>query len=285
MDAARRTRRLLEKRFPRAVLRAKASYAACAGFRRRRLFSEVRCYCMFVGYPRSGHSLVGSLLNAHRHIVLAHELDALGYLEAGFGKNQLFSLIVRKDATFARHGRSWSGYDYAVPGQWQGRFERLRVIGDKKGSASIARIRQDPTVLDNLRRTVEVPVKIIHVIRNPFDNIATMSNKGYGSVGSAVDAYFSMCEVVAETHQRVDDRDAIDVRYEGLIHDPKETLSGLCEFLGLGAPPDYLSDCARVIFPTPRRTRESVRWSPELVRVVEKKMATFSFLDGYSFTN
>ena len=29
-------------------------------------------------------------------------------------------------------------------------------------------------VLDEIREVIQVPIKLIHVIRNPFDNIATM---------------------------------------------------------------------------------------------------------------
>ena len=46
-------------------------------------FETIQLYCMFVGYPRSGHSLVGAMFDAHPDIVIAHELDALRYLKAG----------------------------------------------------------------------------------------------------------------------------------------------------------------------------------------------------------
>ena len=31
----------------------------------RALFDDLKTYCMFLGYPRSGHSLIGALLDAH----------------------------------------------------------------------------------------------------------------------------------------------------------------------------------------------------------------------------
>ena len=58
-------------------------------------FEGVQAYVMFVGYPRSGHSLVGALLDAHPDAIVAHELDALKYLQAGFGRDQLFALLLR----------------------------------------------------------------------------------------------------------------------------------------------------------------------------------------------
>lgn len=63
-------------------------------------FANVECYCMFVGYPRSGSSLVGSLLDSHSNIVIAHELDAMKFIKEGFGKNQIFYLILRQSKVF-----------------------------------------------------------------------------------------------------------------------------------------------------------------------------------------
>ncbi len=52
-------------------------------------FQTVKKYCMFVEYPRSGRSLVGSLLDAYPHIIMAHELNALRYFERGFSKKRI----------------------------------------------------------------------------------------------------------------------------------------------------------------------------------------------------
>ena len=51
-------------------------------------FAGIGSFLMFVGHPRSGHSLVGALIDAHPNAVVAHELDALKYVEAGFGRDR-----------------------------------------------------------------------------------------------------------------------------------------------------------------------------------------------------
>src|SRR3989344_1389974 len=38
-------------------------------------FSSVRTFILFVGYPRSGHSLIGSIMDAHPNIIIAHEVQ------------------------------------------------------------------------------------------------------------------------------------------------------------------------------------------------------------------
>ena len=62
---------------------ASAATRCCTSARRVRArrhrddFAAVRTFLLFVGHPRSGHSLVGSLLDAHPDVVVSHELDAL----------------------------------------------------------------------------------------------------------------------------------------------------------------------------------------------------------------
>ena len=49
-------------------------------------------FCLFLGHARSGHSIVGVLLDAHPRIVLADEFDALEYVDARFSKGQILYL-------------------------------------------------------------------------------------------------------------------------------------------------------------------------------------------------
>ncbi len=40
-------------------------------------FAEIGRFCLFVGFPRSGGSLLGALLNAHPDMVIGQELDSI----------------------------------------------------------------------------------------------------------------------------------------------------------------------------------------------------------------
>src|ERR1051325_6131344 len=119
-------------------------------------FAAVETYCMFLGYPRSGHSLVGSLLDAHPEVIIAHELDVLKYVAAGFNRDQIFYLLLENSRRRAEGGREYSGYSYEVAGQWQGRYHKLRVIGDKKGGRSSTRLTKKPELLEAMRKTIGV---------------------------------------------------------------------------------------------------------------------------------
>ena len=56
-------------------------------------------------------------------------------------------------------------------------FCSLKVIGDKKGGHT-SKVLINPNNmhrLEVLSQLVQVPMKFIHVVRNPFDNISTMT--------------------------------------------------------------------------------------------------------------
>jgi hypothetical protein len=252
-------------------------------------FDDVEAYCMFVGYPRSGHSLVGGLLDAHPNAVIASELDAVKYFHLGLGRRQVFYLLRENARRFARDGCRKQEFTYSVPGQWQGRHERLRVIGDKKAMGTTMRIRKRPWLLDRLRETVGVPVKMIHIVRNPYDNIATMcwrarqEERRNATPEACADLYFAMCETAVAVLSRFDGRDVLAVRHEEFVRAPADRLSELCGFLGLPAERSYLDACASIVNESPNPSRRRIDWTPALVESVSRRASAFPHLAGYEY--
>jgi hypothetical protein len=264
-----------------------AAYASSAltGWRRRRSWDDVETFCLFVGYPRSGHSLVGALLDAHEEATIAHELDVLRYLHAGFGRSQLYALITRNAERFTADGRRAKvDYTYFVPNQWHGRWTRLRVVGDKKGGTSTGRLQRHPELLDRLRDRVGVPVRLVHVVRNPFDNIATMLRRSTKwDLDDAVRAYFALRDGVEQVRERVPAGDVLDLRYEDVVTDPGAAIPQLCRFVGVGAGDDYVRDCASILAPEPSRSRAKVSWPSDVIRTVQDRIDRDPVLCGYRF--
>lgn len=258
--------------------------SAVLGYRQRSLFDGVHAYCTFIGHARSGTSLVSSLLTAHPEMVIGHEFDSLKHVRLRYSRDQIFHLILEKDRRFTSSGRRQVriGYEFAVPGAWQGSFKRLRVIGDKRGGASTRQFGDRPYLLDRLRQTVGVPVRLVLLTRNPFDNISTIARRSNRTLDAAADRYFQRCETVRQIRDSAGD-DVIHVRYESFLADAKGALTELCRFLGLEAPDDYLEACASIVWKSSRRTRDDAGWSPELSESVADRMKRYPFLDGYSF--
>ena len=164
---------------------------------------KVQSYAMFFGYGRSGHTLVGALLDGHPSVALANEFDAPNELakHPDWGRNELFRRLALNDARCAVHGRTQTSTNYSFDGTlpWQGRWctevygpvctpTNVTVIGDKKGGAATASMVTagiqplSPTGLSEeqvraqilvklqvLSALVQLPMRTIHVLRNPFD--------------------------------------------------------------------------------------------------------------------
>ncbi|MHB1517363.1 MAG: sulfotransferase [Acidimicrobiales bacterium] len=242
---------------------------------------EIERFCFFIGYARSGHTLVATLLNAHPDAVIAHELDAVRYVRHRFRRAQLFSLLLQRDRQFGEMGRTWSGYQYEVPGQFQGTYEHLRVIGDKRARSSVLQLADDPGLLDRFRRTVGVPIRVIHVTRNPFDNIATEARRQGMSLTEATEWYGHICRAVATVRPLLAPDELLDVAYEDFVGDTRPTLAALCHFVGLETAQAYLEACAGLVWQSPRRSRDSVSWSADERRGVERLIETYEILHGY----
>lgn len=226
-------------------------------YKYRQLFEGIKTYAMFIGYPRSDHSLIGALLDAHPNMIFAHELDALKFVYARYTKKQIYYLLLETSRLNAERGRKSGQYSYEVPNQWQGDFNTLQVIGDKKGGGSTLRLRAFPRLLDRLRKTIGPGIKFIHVVRNPFDNISTMSRKTkwLKSLTDSIDHYFSLCETIMDIKKQLKEDELFELRHELFLENPKAHLKDLCYFLGVGAPDDYLNDCSGIVYESPHKSR------------------------------
>ena len=251
--------------------------------------SDLRAFCLFVGYPRSGSTLIASMLNAHPDIVLGHELDALGFARWGAGRDQLFRAIMSSADAFAQSGRQWEGYDYRIETPWANSCRRLRVIGDKEAAMSAVRLARDDSLVSRLKEAVGVPVKVVHVVRNPFDNIATMYLRGRYPIlrlplSRCIDDFAVMARTIEELKGCLACEDILEVRHEDVIDRPGECLERLCAFLDVDSEPDFVLAATRIIAPSANCSRDRLVWGIPDVRAVEKIIAASSAHCSYSGT-
>ncbi len=251
--------------------------------RDRRDFRQLEHFLFFVGYPHSGSSLIGSLLNSHPEVVVSHEADVLRYVKPGIPRAMLLEMVLEGDRRFAKVGRRWMNIDYGFAGTCQGTFVRLRVLGDKKAQRSVRRVRDDPAILERLRRTVGVPIRVLHIARNPFDNIASMARRPEEPLSGVIDHYRGVADAVDTVRSYLDESEFLAVRYESVVADPAGQMAEICRFVGVDAPEAYRAICACTIHPARGRSRDRLEWSPEVRHEVEELIAAHPPLAGYSF--
>jgi hypothetical protein len=262
------------------------------------MYDDLRAFCLFMGYTRSGHSLVGACLDAHPEAAIAHEGKIFEYDDEGkrqtgqllyTTREDLIGYLVHRSARQAagkgrRGTRLINGIpqraSYAVPGGHQGSCERLRVVGNKSGQESPMLWERHPGVFSALEELAEAPIRFLHVYRNPWDNIASQG-RVHGDM--AVPRYFRRSRIIRE-FKATGAYSMLDVRFEALVADPGPQLRTIFAFYGLSAPDDLVAACAAMIEPTPNPSRHTREWSSKELGVVPKRMREFEWLQGYPDT-
>jgi len=120
---------------------------------------------LFVGYGRSGHSLIAAILDSHPEIIIPNELHILAKFKSFYKDPDEESYSRRLRIFSALHSRSYSqsiqgirspnnrrGYSYYIPGSWQGRYRNQIKVS--KGIGPFIYFR-DLTILGSIYHQVE----------------------------------------------------------------------------------------------------------------------------------
>ena len=274
---------------------------------------SIKYFLLFIGWPRSCHSIVGSILDAHPNVIVAHEFFLFTKLSEDkllSNRFRLYNQLYRNSYMSAKEGwrtynKTQKGYSLAMPGSWQGRFTKLEVIGDKCGGDTTRMYVQNSkkfrAIYHQLRANVKVPIKVLQIVRNPFDMIATtalyrgsgvhdvkynatLSNKYSnprilkGATDSVLDIATAISRMIPDIHIS-----PLEIHCDDLISHPFETISELCLFLNLECSPDYVQMCADKIFKNVSASRHLVEWNPDTLPSLINRTKTFPFFSRYSF--
>ncbi len=258
--------------------------------RYREDFEKVPVFVMFLGYPRSGHTLIGALLNAHPEVWISHELHVLKYIKNGNTRDEIFGKIIAQGKWFSARGECWSGYSYKVPRQWQGRFNNLKVIGDKRGGASTRWLTRYPDLLNKLEHVIQKDIRIIHNQRNPFDNITTrtrggneyLRETGEDELYKHINKHFKDVDTVARILENKQ-FNILNLSHEEFVSDPKQALITLCKFIGVDPYDDYIRDAVSIVKKSTHKSRHSIVWPEKTKSIVNEYINRYDFLHGYTF--
>jgi hypothetical protein len=258
-------------------------------------------FVLFFGYPRSGHSMVGSLLDAHPDAAIANQFDAMKAYFSGTPRDELYRELVSVSTVYKLVGRCQAGYEFDVPGASAHAFApgQLKVIGDKCGSATTHRhlSRQE---LAKFQKFVGVNVSVIHVVRDPFDEISSRfaveytkqkwnlqhDPKNHASLAAnptnveAMGLKSGLAKTVDKTMSQISyNMQArswiqsgqlpgyhwLDVPIEAFSKDPLPQLERLCEFVGLDGKKDsYLERAASIVRSEMHASRDELVWPPDI---------------------
>ncbi|MEP5568690.1 MAG: sulfotransferase [Halioglobus sp.] len=251
---------------------------------------SAQSFAFFVGYPRSGHSLIGAILDAHPDCVCSHELNAIDYLRRGVSGRQVLSMVLARSEWFSKIDNIWTGYSYSIPGLSQGVYDKPVVLMDKMGGATTKLFRLNESLVVRVGSTLGKDVRALHVIRNPFDNISTRAMGGAlnknavdtEQLQKSIDDHFDDIETNWKIIES-DDLSVMTIRYERFLEDPVRELRRICGFLSLYPDSNYLKDSTAGVYESSSKSRSRVHWPRELRSQVELRSRKYEFLNGYTF--
>ena len=270
----------------------------------------VKTFVFFVGHPCSGHSIVGSLIDSHPHMVVSNEYTLFWKLSKGAlapNKSKIFNALWNFDLKMKSRTVNVKGYTLMVDGLYEGKYlDHIDVIGDKRGDRTIQLFIDHPSKwlsVYNTLKSLNVTLKVIHVIRNPYDNIASLiflsdnkkyiifkkikhSNKTYTFNSSYtakwIKMYFQYHQAIVSVKENYN-LDIIEVHGKDLILDPKVNLLRLCNRLGVTCSDDYLEKCSKKIYKDESRTRHLLNWTKQQLELIEQNIKKYSCLKGYTY--
>lgn len=273
-------------------------------------------FVFFIGYPRSGHSIIGSFMDSHPNMIIAHEYPLFKILsDFKMPKEMIFNSLYRNSydqllsGSRGKENLGKKGYSLTVNKLWQATFKKLKVIGNKHGGTVVQFFRQHPraflSILRYLKRTIEVPIYVIHVVRNPFDMIATQTlfmKTGIPGVKFlnlfSVENKFNDSELLVSTTTDMLERAAaaakiinildlpiLEIHSEDLIQDPVYVLKSICDFVEVECSAYYLNTCKNNTFSSSSKSRNTVVWTQALVDSIHMALKKFTFFHRYSFSD
>ncbi len=285
------------------------------------LISKIKTFVLFIGRERGGSSIVGALMNAHPHMAIAHEYYVFRKwpteidITSDNWTSSLYNSLYHKTLSSSFRGKA-KGYTLSVNDLWQGNIdEYLSVIGDKGAGSVYKQYKRNKKIFikkyHQLKNKISIPIRFIHTLRNPFDHIATslvyrvnryksiavrdMKNRASSSrwkydnqkrLMAEVNDFFRIFEVVMEMVGIFGRENVHVVHSSDLVHSPRETMSKLCEFVGVESTKDYLDVCERKVFKDVSRSRDVVVWNKRLIEMVEEKMKHYPlYYQRYNFTS
>jgi hypothetical protein len=248
-------------------------------------FNTLKTYCFFIGYPRSGHSFLGQCINTREDALIAHECNALFHvaMEKGLTASKLFQRLRERNHYFAVNlDYKWETMDYKIHESRQLNKKDILCIGDKKAQITTCILKSNEKIIAFLRQLVRVPIRAIHYVRNPLDNIATIAFRDNLSLENALYMYMRLAEEnKALLNAVLASSEALTVYHEDFIANPEKTLCRVSSYLALPRDTVWERLCREKTYTKPACSRTRVPWTITALRRLIHEIADVPFLRRY----
>jgi len=163
----------------------------------------------------------------------------------------------------------YHNYNYNIQGR-EKQQDKISVIGDKDARWCAEFLLHNYDVIPKLSKNISRDIKFINVIRNSFDNVAAIyqRDKKEISVEIAIKDFFDQVENAEKIKNMFPENTNHTIYLEELIENPRESIKGMTDFLGLDTNDEHVENCTKVIMKEPNKRRYSVSWSDSQLKTI-----------------
>lgn len=246
-------------------------------------FSNVKSFYVFIGQPRSGTTLLSAILDAHPQIMVAQECNILPLLNFGIPKRVAFQTLYESALQFSRSGRKWNGYRYSLEDVEGKSTANIVALGLKHGSPNAKFFAKHPNGRKQLEARLSLPVNAIHLLRNPFDVIASTVNRRKLSINKVIDWYEELDCLIKLALGQFEEDQKLCIHLEDIISDPSYWLPRVSSFLGCPFNEKLTRNCGALVWQEPERTRKTIAWQPKHISRILRIISKNELLSRYTF--
>lgn len=204
---------------------------------------DIKTLVLFVGHAHSGHSIIGSILDAHSQVSLANEVNIVNLIkEHKLSKSEIESILLHYSLNNNKKS-AWqnSEYIHRLGNSLQGKTRNPVIIGDKKAGGTTRIIYNNPWVIDYLLNIYNDNIRFVFVKRNPVDIVAAYSYYMQQEPSQFhIDRYLENYQTALTVKKRVEKSQFITINQEEFILRPKFYIQKLFLFLGISADIDLI---------------------------------------------
>ncbi len=138
--------------------------------------------------------------------------------------------------------------------------------------------------LDMLRSYLQIPIRVLVHLRNPFDALSTQAIKLNITLEEAINRFKVFERDLEITMSQLNEDEMLVQHHEDVIANPKEHFIKMFEFLGVEPMEKVVNACADKIWGKPNQTREKIKWQKSKIKKVENLIQQSTIFNSYEFT-
>ena len=232
----------------------------------------------FVGHGRSGHTIISAILDSHPNVRVAEEQKYIAkWSQQGWTRDKIVPHLLSSGQGKERKFKALPG-----SGAWTGEHKRL-AVGDKWGYDAVGLVRTGRASVEVLKEFTDhmgMDLKVIHTIRDPYDNICAWldSPKYKRMYGTGNSLYMKSIRQYTRFYEYADRLlkryDHFDLHNAEICADPRRVITEMAEYLELPVVEPWLTNAANSLFKRPNKRADRHDWPDKWVRNIDERVIT-----------